>query len=86
MTGITHRTESPHRAVGLLLLRAPASGAEEVAVSTEVLGTNIGKGRLNRWLLKIIGPASVGSAPDRAMPAPPTDPGSVLSEPARPVP
>ena len=83
---MTHRTESPPRAVGLLLLRVPASGAEEVAVSTEVLGTNIGKGRLNRWLLKIIGPASVGSAPGRVTPAPATDPDSVPFEPARPVP
>lgn len=29
----------------------------------EAVGRNLGSGRLNRWLLKIIGPANVGSRP-----------------------
>lgn len=27
----------------------------------EAVGRNMGNGRLNRWLLKVIGPANVGS-------------------------
>ena len=33
-----------------------------MAAEVVVVGRNIGKGRLNRWLLRIIGPANVGSA------------------------
>jgi hypothetical protein len=59
-------------------------GAEEVAMPAEVVGRNIGQGRLNRWLLKIIGPASIGSPPRSVTGAEPTEQGSIRSDAAQP--